>query len=69
MANGEIKYHKPVVGDIVASCELGREAMDAFLGKLETDGRARLEAEVYVPSSDEPDAVFKGIVYSRIKQN
>mgnify|MGYP002632845682 CR=1 FL=1 len=69
MAKAEILYHKPVVGDIVACCEVGKEIMDTFLNKLKTDGRARLEAEVHVPSAQEPAAVFKGVVYSRIERN
>ena len=69
MAKAEIQYNKPVVGDIVACCEIDRETMDAFLKNLETDGRARLEAEVHVPSRQEPAAVFKGVVYSRIERN
>lgn len=66
MAQGGISYFKPVIGDIVASCEIASAEMDNFLKVLNAKGKGRLEARVTVPGADSIGAEFTATVYARL---
>jgi thioesterase domain-containing protein len=68
LAEGSIRYRKPVVGNIVADCEVSDREMVDFLNALNRRGRARLVATVLVPCNGETAAEFTGTVYASIKK-
>jgi thioesterase domain-containing protein len=67
MARGEIEYRKPVIGDIVAHCNIDKETFDSFLDTLQKQGRARLKAISRVESGGAVAAEFSGLVHARLK--
>ena len=66
LAKGEIRYLKPVVGDIVAQCHIESEAFKAFLSALQQKGKARLTATATIPAANGNGAEFKGLLYASI---
>jgi thioesterase domain-containing protein len=66
MAEGNIRYVKPVVGDIVARCEVDADEMQAFLASVNGKGKGRLVAVARVAGDDAPAAEFTGHVYARL---
>ncbi len=68
MAEAKIRYRKPVIGDIVAACEVSSADMDSFLNTLNKRGRARLVATVSVLCNGELAAEFTGTVYASLKK-
>jgi thioesterase domain-containing protein len=68
MAQGAIRYRKPVVGDIVASCEVSSNEMDSFLNSLNKRGKSRLVVTVSVPCNGELAVEFTGTLYASIKK-
>ena len=66
MAEGNIRYVKPVVGDIVARCEIDAAEMQAFLAAVKNKGKGRLVAIARVAGDDQPAAEFTGHVYARL---
>ncbi len=68
MAEGTIRYRKPVVGDILANCEVSSSEMDSFLNSVNQRGKARLVATVSVPCNGEIAAKFTGTLYASINK-
>lgn len=68
MAEASIRYLKPVIGDIVASCEVATTEMETFLKVVNTKGKGRLEARVTVPAADNIGAEFTATVYARLQK-
>lgn len=68
MAEGSIRYIKPVIGDIVADCEVAASEMDAFLTVVNTKGKGRLQARVTVPVKNTIGAEFIATVYARLQK-
>lgn len=66
LAEGSIRYRRPVVGDIVANCVVPVETIDGFLQRLQQQGRARLDATVEVPGADGTAAEYRGTVHARL---
>ena len=66
MARGEIDYRKPVIGDIVAHCNIDRETFDSFLDNLQQKGRARLKAVSIIESGGAVAAEFSGLLHARL---
>lgn len=66
LVDGSIRYRAPVVGDIVARCSIPGDRMDAFLHRLERQGKARLEAVVEVPGKKGVAAQYSGQVHARL---
>ncbi|MET0021366.1 MAG: YiiD C-terminal domain-containing protein [Candidatus Thiodiazotropha sp. 6PLUC1] len=66
MATGEINYLKPVVGDIVADCQIDKDEFETFLSGLKEKGKARLTAISTIPCEDGNGAEFKGHLYARL---
>ncbi|MGB0723664.1 MAG: YiiD C-terminal domain-containing protein [Gammaproteobacteria bacterium] len=66
MAEGDIRYRRPVTGEIIARSELAPAVMERFLAELERDGRARMDVPVRVDQDDEPAAVFTGRLHARL---
>ncbi|MBV2092165.1 MAG: thioesterase domain-containing protein [Candidatus Thiodiazotropha sp. (ex Ctena orbiculata)] len=68
MARGEIDYRQPVIGDIVAHCNIDRETFDSFLDDLQQRGRARLKALSIIGSDGSVAAEFSGLLHARLRQ-
>jgi thioesterase domain-containing protein len=68
MAEGKIRYRKPVVGDLLASCEVSTSAMDGFLHSLNQRGRSRLLVTVSVPCNGVVAAEFTCTLYASINK-
>ncbi len=66
LAEGGIRYRKPVTGDIVAHCEIPAAEMDTFLTRLQERGRAVLVAIVQVPGTEGIAAEYQGTVHARL---
>ncbi len=61
LAKGEIKYLKPITGDIIARTTLGSEqALVKFNKQLESKGRARLSLIIDVIEDEQIKAQLKG---------
>lgn len=61
MAKGEIKYLKPITGDIVAQTNLGNEQeIEKFKRQLELKGRARLSLTIDVIEDEQVKAQLNG---------
>jgi len=67
LAEGSIKYRKPVVGDIHARCAVPPAEMAAFLERLQERGRAVLVAKVEIPGADGIAAEYQGMVHARLE--
>ena len=65
MAEADIRYRRPVKGDILADCEISATDMQGFLHTLHDTGKARLEAKVQVPCDGKLAAEFSGILYAK----
>ncbi len=68
LAEGHIKYRQPIQGEILAHCDIPGIKMDAFLSRLERQGKALLTATVRVPGSKGTAAEFEGILHARLEQ-
>lgn len=68
LAEGNIRYRKPVVGDIVASCTIDAVEMEQFLQRLNKRGRARLNARVEVAGKQALAAEYLGTMYAQLEQ-
>jgi thioesterase domain-containing protein len=66
LAEGNIRYRQPVVGDIDAHCTITQDQLDSFLSVLHKRGRSRLDARVEVPGIEGPAAEFRGTVFARL---
>ncbi|NVK22888.1 MAG: YiiD C-terminal domain-containing protein [Kangiellaceae bacterium] len=61
LAKGEIKYSKPINGDIVACCKLPEnEDLELFRERLQSKGRARLTLIIEVKEDDCVKAQLEG---------
>lgn len=52
LAQGNIHYFRPVIGEIIAECDASPEQLETFLKELELRGKARLDLAVMVASDD-----------------
>jgi thioesterase domain-containing protein len=68
LIEGNIRYRQPVVGEIIARCQIPQEKMDAFLARLHKRGRARLNASVQVPDTLQPAAEYHGTLFAQLNQ-
>jgi thioesterase domain-containing protein len=69
LAEGNIRYRQPVVGDIYARCRIAEEQLEGFLAKLHQRGQSRLEAGVLVPGLEGAAAEYRGTVYARLTRD
>ncbi|MEJ2591582.1 MAG: YiiD C-terminal domain-containing protein [Candidatus Thiodiazotropha sp.] len=68
LAEGSIRYRRPVVGDIVARCEIPAAEMAGFLARLQERGKAVLVASVQVAGAEGVAAEYQGTVHARLQQ-
>lgn len=68
MAEGKIRYRKPVVGDLLAGCEVSSSELNSFLNSLNRRGKARLVVTVSVPCNGETAAEFTATLYASINK-
>ncbi|MEW8321818.1 MAG: YiiD C-terminal domain-containing protein [Candidatus Thiodiazotropha taylori] len=47
MARGEIDYRQPVIGDIVAHCNIDRETFDRFSRRSATEGQGTSQGAIH----------------------
>jgi thioesterase domain-containing protein len=66
LAEGNIRYRQPVVGEIDARCTIPQDRMESFLSALNKRGRSSLDAKVEVPGIEGPAAEFNGTVFARL---
>ncbi|MES9991296.1 MAG: YiiD C-terminal domain-containing protein [Candidatus Thiodiazotropha sp.] len=66
LAEGNIRYRQPVVGDIDARCNITPDVMEGFLSQLQKRGRSSLEARVEVSGIEDPAVEFNGKVYAKL---
>lgn len=66
LAEGNIRYRQPVMGDIDARCTITQDQMDSFLSVLHKRGRSRLDARVEVPGIEGPAVEFNGTLFARL---
>ena len=66
LAQANIHYRQPVVGDIDAHCVIPQDRMDKFLAELLKRGRSHLDASVEVPGIEGPAVEYSGTVYARL---
>ncbi len=66
LAEGSIRYRRPVIGDIVANCVIPEAEMDTFLTRLHERDRAILEATVQVDGAGHIAAEYHGTVHARL---
>lgn len=65
LANAEVKYRKPVLGDLYASAEVDEKDFADLLQRLEERGKANLEVDVFIPNADAPALVYKARYHCR----
>jgi thioesterase domain-containing protein len=68
MAKADIHYQRPVIGDIIAECEIPDGEMIEFLKAVNT-GKGRLYATVRVIHNEKTAVEFTGTVYARLQNN
>ncbi|MBV2120378.1 MAG: YiiD C-terminal domain-containing protein [Candidatus Thiodiazotropha sp. (ex Ctena orbiculata)] len=61
-------YRQPVIGDIVAHCNIDRETFDRFLDDLQQKGRARLKVLSIIGDNARVAAEFSGLLHARLRQ-
>lgn len=66
LAEGSIRYRRPVVGEILARCEVPAAEMEAFLTRLQERGRAVLVGSVQVIGTEGVAAEYQGTVHARL---
>ncbi|MCB1866483.1 MAG: YiiD C-terminal domain-containing protein [Chromatiales bacterium] len=66
MQEGAIRYRRPVIGDIVARCELDAQTLDSFVDTVARTGRGRIQAEIIVPAEKGPAVEFMATVHARM---
>ena len=65
MAEGSIRYRKPVVGEIISECEILAADFKGFLNAVTNQGKGRLKAVALVPAEGRSVAAeFTGLVYA-----
>lgn len=65
MARAEIKYLRPVNGDIIAECEVTQNQLSTFLEELDQKSKARFELVVTVESNQKIAVKFNAQLYVR----
>lgn len=65
LAEGNIRYRKPVWGDIIARCEIDETQLSRFLESLQKRGRARLNARVEIRGGQETAAAYEGTLFAQ----
>jgi thioesterase domain-containing protein len=68
IAEGNIRYRKPVVGEIVAECQIDTDAINGFLDNLQHKGKSRLQGVARVPAEAGNAAEFSGLLFARLKE-
>ncbi len=68
LAKGSIRYRQPVVGHIVANCEVSDNDMNEFLSSLDNLDKARLQATVSVLCNEEQVVEYNGTFYASFKK-
>lgn len=64
LAEANIRYRKPVVGDIFAHCAIDTGDMEGFLQRLQKRGRARIAAKVEIAGEQDVAAEYQGTMYA-----
>lgn len=67
MAEGRIRYHRPVTGDIIARCVIEPHELEDFLDQVNRNGKGRLMAISKVQMNAKLAAEFTGQVYARLE--
>ena len=65
LADASIRYLKPVVGEIVATCTIPPELMAEFMNSIEQHGKGRLQAHVTVAGEEQHAVEFYATLYAR----
>ena len=66
LAEGNIRYLRPVSGAIVARCECTEQAIDVFLNTLQRDGRARIDLQVTVDAGGKQAVLYTCQLHARL---
>lgn len=66
MAVGEIRYRRPVIGEIIAQSDLELEVMERFLADVSRNGKSRMDVPVRVDQDGEPAVLFTGQLHARL---
>jgi thioesterase domain-containing protein len=70
LADASIRYRQPVIGDIVARCDIESAEMDRFLARIEARGSAFLPAAVVeVPAEDGVAVEYQGKMHARLARD
>jgi thioesterase domain-containing protein len=67
MAEGSIRYRKPVNGNIVAYSEIPERAISDFLARVKKAGKGWMEVTVLVHRNDAVAVEFKAKLYASIQ--
>ncbi|MEJ2692352.1 MAG: YiiD C-terminal domain-containing protein [Candidatus Thiodiazotropha sp.] len=68
IAEGSIRYRKPVVGEIIAECQVDADAVNGFLDRLRYKGKSRLRGVARVAAEAGNAAEFSGLLFARLKE-
>jgi thioesterase domain-containing protein len=66
MAEGSIRYRKPVTGDLIAECRIDAPTFETFLSTLQTKGKALLDAHCNLPCQSGIGAQFEARLHARL---
>ena len=64
LGTGQIRYNRPLTGDLVAEVTLPLAEQERVIGLLRNGSKARLELEIGLPPED-PAARFTGLYFAR----
>ncbi len=67
MAEGTIRYLKPIVGELYADCQIEIGTFNNFLSLLATRGKALIEAAVEMPGQSGPGAHVEAKLHARTR--
>ncbi|MET0067166.1 MAG: YiiD C-terminal domain-containing protein [Candidatus Thiodiazotropha sp.] len=67
MAEGNIRYLQPILGELIAECHIESGVFGQFLEQLSSRGKARLEASAEFPGRNGPGASFEGQLHARTR--
>ncbi|MEJ2403743.1 MAG: YiiD C-terminal domain-containing protein [Candidatus Thiodiazotropha sp.] len=66
MAEGSIRYRKPVTGDLIAECRIDAPIFETFLSALQTKGKALLDTHCDLPCQSGIGAQFEARLHARL---
>lgn len=69
IGEGNIRYRKPVVGEIIADCQIDKDAINGFLENLQRKGKGRLRGSARVAAEAGGNAAeFSGLLFAHMKK-